>query len=1308
MKKVYSLILLLLCVSMGASAASKTKLYVNPGHGGYTSNDRQTTMPAVNGVKLPVYDVTVNGGTPLYNTYNSSNCFWESSGNTYRAQGVKYFWNKYVNSSVKLSREENTQATDLSLSTISSAASSYGGYFMSLHTNAGNASANYVVVMCRAKSKSDYSAYNSTSLTMAQKAANWHDYAKLTNVTYSTPRGMTDRKFYGGSGLGVLNSNTAPGYLAESWFHDYRPEAFRMCSKGYNFFLAWQLVRAYLESPGLDVCIYPIIAGDIRDLSKSCGYTSYTTRGRDKYLAINGAKVTLVNVNTGGSKTYTTDQFNNGFYTFYDCVLGATYDITVEKQGYKTVTKRITVGTDSKGSQHILNFDMEEGVASGISVSPASIDFGEITAETTASKTITVTGTGLSSAISVSSSNITDFSISTTSLAKTGGSLSVTYKPSAAGNHSTTITLTSGTHKKTIVVGGSAKNPPLTFTEGWNFSETSGKAPAGENWASNKAGIRNMTFGAGKLYVVDASEAKIYIVKAQTGEKFGELDMTGVAGGTLKVIDVKYVDGKVVACNLATTAEGEQVLKVYVWDNDAAKARVILETTNIGGTVRLGDTFNLQGDLTNGTLFFAEGKADTDTKVVSYTITNGVAATTPNVLTVTEDGTDGVQFGLSPRVIPEANGKFWCVGQNYYPTLFDPEGLLMASVNADALNSECAGNTFKAFTYKGTSYGLATTYAPNTTTAERLKQGRVVLLDGTAGWAEASNIGEYPAAGLGSTRNTSMSSGVEVAVNGNSGVEMWVLVHNQGIAYYKHGTVPTYSYEQIPEISAPASVEITTVEGTTKTETISVGAQLLTGDISVALSGSSTFSIDKTSLSKDGGDIKVTYSPSAAGSHTATITLTAEGAAAKTISLNGKANAAIALGLTKVWQNTTKVPGTAASGDIRFAAVSNGKLITLDKVNNKLIEVTETGYSDYYDCSAALSTHWSATAMGPLVACDDAGNVLVHTGWSGAAAGSNFMIISADLKNTYKLDLSTIEGYTPLRCDQMGRIRGNMLSSEGAYAFVVPSASTQVLIVNIKNGAIDPEYTQLSNTIAGVGLTTSCCPQPAFATVAEIDALMEENGDLSNSFIMRSRGVPGSVFAWNDDNSDMVKTWSFSTTPSGYTTANASVEGFDWFRLNDKSYFIMPLTTDGTSNTRGSIFAIFDEEGTCVAEWSQGEKTGLGACFGSFIVVPNNDYSVNIYHFVPGTVAEKFTYAVQPTGVDGIAADGSAMTVSCDGNTLRVAGIDAKNVSIYNANGSLVANAKSNVVNVKGLNGVYVVTATDAAGVAHTTKVVIR
>ena len=66
------------------------------------------------------------------------------------------------------------------------------------------------------------------------------------------------------------------------------------------------------------------------------------------------------------------------------------------------------------------------------------------------------------------------------------------------------------------------------------------------------------------------------------------------------------------------------------------------------------------------------------------------------------------------------------------------------------------------------------------------------------------------------------------------------------------------------------------------------------------------------------------------------------------------------------------------------------------------------------------------------------------------------------------------------------------------------------------------------------------------------------------------------------------------------------------------------------------------------------------------------------------------------------------MTVVCDGSTLTVKGIDAAKVSVYSVAGELVANAKSNVVNVKGFNGVYVVTAVDAAGVSHTAKVVIR
>ena len=442
---------------------------------------------------------------------------------------------------------------------------------------------------------------------------------------------------------------------------------------------------------------------------------------------------------------------------------------------------------------------------------------------------------------------------------------------------------------------------------------------------------------------------------------------------------------------------------------------------------------------------------------------------------------------------------------------------------------------------------------------------------------------------------------------------------------------------------SPSSASMSAKVGESATTSISVTGTDLSANIAASLAGDGAFSIDNTSLGTSGGTIKVTYKPTAAGTHNATLTLSSTGAASKTVSISGTATAAstpstptYTKGLTKVWQNTSSVPGSAAGGDVRFAAVSNGKLVAADKANNKIIEITANGSSNLYDPSSVLSEYYNQV-ISTAIGCDDAGNFLISTGFSGAASGQNYAVVSADLKSTYKIDLSSIEGYTPARCDQVGRIRGNMLSNEGGYAFITPNGGASVLVVKIKNGAIDTDYTQVSNPVTGVTLNTSTCPQPAFETVAEIDALMDDNGDLSNAFILRSRGTPGSVFAWNDDKSSMVKAWSFTTADGGCTTANASVEGFDWFTLKGKSYFIMPVTTDGTTGTRGSNFAIFDEEGTAVATWTEGQKAGLGAAMGSFIVVPNDDVSVYIYHFVPGTVAEKLLFAVDNTSaVEGI------------------------------------------------------------------------
>ena len=476
-----------------------------------------------------------------------------------------------------------------------------------------------------------------------------------------------------------------------------------------------------------------------------------------------------------------------------------------------------------------------------------------------------------------------------------------------------------------------------------------------------------------------------------------------------------------------------------------------------------------------------------------------------------------------------------------------------------------------------------------------------------------------------------------------------------------------------PTISvSPSSASLNAKVGETATQAITVTGADLTGNISATLSGDAAFSINNTSLGTSGGTITVTYKPTTAGTQTATLTLASTGATSKTVSLTGTATAAgssepstpsVSIGLTKVWQNTTSVPGVNNGGDYRFAGVSNGKLLVNDKANNKIIEITETGQADYYDPSAAITANYGQV-LGTAIGCDDAGNILVNSGFSGATSGSNFTLISADLKSTYKIDFSTIEGYTAARVDQIGRIRGNMLSSEGGYVFIAPNGGTTVLIAKIANGAIVADYSQVSNA-TGLTNTTSFICQPAFETVAEIDALMDDNNDLSNAFILRSRGLPTGIYAWNTDNSAMVTAWSFTTaTSEGYTTTKAGVEGFDWFKLKDKSYFILPMTSAGSDATRGSYFGVFDEEGNAVAYWTEGEKTTGNACVGSFIAVPRDENSVFIYHFVPATVAEKFIFAVESSSIEGI----------------EIENTDAP-VEYYNLQGVKVANPS---------NGIYI------------------
>lgn len=752
------------------------KFYINPGHGGHDSDDRPIALPC--GVKM----------------------FYESDGNLDRAVHLKDFFVNN-NANVRLSRTTNKTSDDLGLSVIAANSNSYGGYFISLHSNGANASSNYVVAYYRSSKASPNTNTITGSKDFAYQAAKWHDDCTLSDQTYTTPRAMGDYSFYGYN-LGVLRTNNRPGYLLETWFHDYRPEALRMKSSVYNKFLAWQIARAAMENPGATGNLGCVVQGDIRDKSKTCGYTNYTTRNRDKFKAVEGATVKLLDASGKELKNMTTDDCENGYYAFFDLDANTKYQVEVSKSGYKTKTQTFTTGTNS---QKLLTFDLEAGTNNGININATNLDFESIPSETSSSKTITVTATGVTGNLTVTCDD-SNFALSSKSLSSTGGSLTISFNPKKAGSYTGTVTIKGGSYTRTLVVSGLAYNAPLTFTEIWNYSETSGK---NASWTSDKSLLRNMTYGDGKLYVVKPSVPEILIINAESGEQEGTVCLNGVDGGTFKIMDVQYVDGKLMATNLA--AKTGDPLKVYLWNNGVNEApQVVLNTSDFSGFTRIGDTFSYKGTLSEGTICYSAGTHQEQNKIVQYAVSNKVANTPPTTIGMSEDGTDNIIVGTSPRVIPDGD-NFWVTGQNYYPTLVSAEGLLQYTVKGAALNNELAGNTFTKFSFKGTDYAFATTYTPNSTSSERLRDGRAVLLDGSNGWSEATNIGEYPSKGLGNTRNDSFSGNIVVNVVEDECVEMWVLVNKQGIAHYRYGSKSSDNEGTVTP-GVTGSTEIGTVE----------------------------------------------------------------------------------------------------------------------------------------------------------------------------------------------------------------------------------------------------------------------------------------------------------------------------------------------------------------------------------------------------------------------------------------------------------------------------------------------------------------
>ena len=350
MKKI---IFFLFALCMGAVVVNATdlkgvKIYINPGHGGYDPNDRSVAT-----IPFPVEWLKTGEG------------FWESKSNLIKGLYLRDLL-LASNATVMISRTENTSGaqdveyyppgTDLSkggdrnLQTIAAESNAFQpDGFLSIHSNAmgsRNGSTNYLLFM--------FSGYNNAPIVPSSKTyalAAWPFLIDnpLTSWGTTETRVQGDIDWYGSGApngyLGVLRNQIYTAFLSEGSFHDYHPETHRLLNADYCKLEAIKFSQFFHSYHHADLPNTGTIGGWVKSANEKNTHPLYLYRAGspDQWLPLNGATVKLLNA-AGNTvlQTYTTDDWYNGIFVFYNIAPG-NYKVAFEKTDYISDTATVTV-----------------------------------------------------------------------------------------------------------------------------------------------------------------------------------------------------------------------------------------------------------------------------------------------------------------------------------------------------------------------------------------------------------------------------------------------------------------------------------------------------------------------------------------------------------------------------------------------------------------------------------------------------------------------------------------------------------------------------------------------------------------------------------------------------------------------------------------------------------------------------------------------------------------------------------------------------------------------------------------------------
>lgn len=338
-KNILKTALMLLAAVGGPAALAQTPhVYINPGHGGHDSDDRN--------VPCPPFAAGDTAG------------FWESNASLKKGFALQEMLRK-KGYKTSISRITNDSESDLALSTIVALCNQSGAdVFYAIHSNATGAGEGYRINT----SMGIYRGYTgspqvpgSDSLAaclgpflMANKSTVW------TSDTYSIYGDWTFYPSWGTQGLGVLRGNKAVSMLNEGTFHDYIPETYRLI----NPYYCW--VEGFNFSLGADSYFHRLgnydkgfVTGNVRD-SRLLRDAKYVMHGDDVRQPVNNATAYLIDASGKTIDTCQIDAYEDGIYLFKFIEPG-NYKVRITEPSHYEQTKDVVV---TANGMTYCNFDL--------------------------------------------------------------------------------------------------------------------------------------------------------------------------------------------------------------------------------------------------------------------------------------------------------------------------------------------------------------------------------------------------------------------------------------------------------------------------------------------------------------------------------------------------------------------------------------------------------------------------------------------------------------------------------------------------------------------------------------------------------------------------------------------------------------------------------------------------------------------------------------------------------------------------------------------------------------------------------------